>query len=111
MDPLQATSGTFPIVVTGTWGSKDGVTKWKLPDDLYKITKINIAVGEYGINSIRFTYKDNYGGTQTTDKYGGDGGKDYTVSSSFQNPYLLNYTLYQFNHITFIYHGWMYLGN
>ena len=70
-------------MVTGTWGSKDGVTTSKLPDDLFKITKIYIAAGQYGINSIRFTYKDYDNVIHTTDKYGGDGGTENTVSSGY----------------------------
>ncbi|KAJ9536440.1 hypothetical protein OSB04_un000375 [Centaurea solstitialis] len=69
------------IVMTGAWGSTDGISKWSIPDDLYRIKKIYIAAGsEDCVHSIMFSYEDINGRLQTTNKFGGDGGEQYTIT-------------------------------
>ncbi|CAH1446306.1 unnamed protein product [Lactuca virosa] len=74
----MATSATY---VWGTpWGGKGGENAWQfiIPDG-GSLARFTISSGDV-VNSIRFSYKDQYGFTLTSEHFGGDGGSSNTIT-------------------------------
>ena len=63
-----------------TWGGKGGSRTWEfiIPDGS-TLTKIALSSGD-ALDFISFTYKDGYGHTHSSEKFGGDGGSPHVVS-------------------------------
>ncbi|CAI9264086.1 unnamed protein product [Lactuca saligna] len=71
-----------------TWGGKGGSRTWEfiIPDGS-TLSKIALSSGD-ALDFISFTYKDGYGHTHSSEKFGGDGGSPHMIIFD-DNEYLI----------------------